>query len=168
MWRKNTSNEFLKKDWSLEQAKEKMTTFCAYQERCLWDARRKLNEKGIKKDEDQDEILDFLIEDGYIDEERFVMSFCRGKFNMKKWGKGRIRRELAFRDISKSLIEKGLMEIDEVAYYDSLLNQVEKKWEQSKESDSFKKRFKIVGYLMQKGYEKDLIEEAIENIISED
>lgn len=164
MWRKNNSNEFLKNSWNQTEAKEKMTTFCAYQERCLWDAKRKLYEKGIK-DDAQNEVLDFLIEEGYIDEERFAKSFCRGKFGMKKWGKGRIRRELAFRDIPKSLIEEGLKEIDDVAYFDTLLNEAEKKWEQTKESEPFKKRFKVIGYLMQKGFEKDLIEEAMEGLI---
>lgn len=137
--------------------------FCAYQERCVWDARRKMQEREVAE-EDQERVLEYLIQEKFIDEERYVRAFARGKFNFKKWGRNRISMELRMRKISESLIRKGIAEIDPVAYYDTLLEQTERRWEREKETDPFKKRFKVVGYLMQKGFEKDLIEEALDAI----
>jgi regulatory protein len=57
-----------------------------------------------------------------------------------------------------------MTEIDPVEYWDTLLNQTEKKWDQTKESDPFKKKYKVGQYLMSKGFEYDLIKEAIENL----
>jgi regulatory protein len=150
-----------KKNWALEEAHEKLTTCCAYQERCPWDVRRKLAEKGIDG-ENADKLIQEMIAEEYVDEERYARSFCRGKFRIKKWGRSRIQRDLKMRQVPEKTIKLALTEIDPIEYYDTLLNQTEKKWEQTKESDPFKKKYKISQYLMSKGYEYDLIKEAIE------
>jgi len=164
-WRKNNPSPSIKKSWSQEEAKEKLSTYCAYQERCIWEVRRKLFEKGISE-EFGDQLIDFLIDEKFLDEERYARSFARGKFRLKKWGRNRIKMELKMRQIPENLIRKGLSEIDPEEYYDTLLSETEKKWEKTHDADLYKKKFKVVGYLMQKGFEQDLIQEAIDSIKS--
>ncbi|MDF2156666.1 regulatory protein RecX [Algoriphagus sp. CAU 1675] len=162
-WGKNYPDQSPKKPWSFEEAKEKLASYCAYQERCIWEVKKKMYEKGVK-DEDKEELIAYLISEKFLDEERYAMAFARGKFLLKRWGKSRIARELKMRQIPQSLIQKGLSEIDPIDYYDTLLAETEKKWERTPEKDPFKKRFKVIGYLMGKGFEQDLIQEAIENL----
>ncbi|GAB2475794.1 regulatory protein RecX [Algoriphagus taiwanensis] len=159
-WGKNNDYQTPKNYWSVQEAKEKIQNFCAYQERCAWEVRRKLFEKGIQE-KDIEELLEFLTQEGYLDEERFARSFARGKFRLKKWGKNRIQQELRLRKISQASIRAALVEIDPEEYYDTLLTQTEKKWESTQEKDPFKKRFKVIQYLMSRGFEQDLIQEAI-------
>jgi regulatory protein len=151
-----------KKNWSLEEAHEKLTTFCAYQERCPWDVRKKLAEKGIDGEKAEKLIQEMIVEE-YVDEERYARSFCRGKFRIKKWGKSRIQRELKMRQVPEKIIKLALTEIDPVEYYDVLLNEVEKKLESTKEADLFKKKYKVSQYLMSRGFEYDLIKEALDD-----
>lgn len=165
-WGKFKGNESAKKTWSAEEAFEKLTTYCAYQERCPWEVRRKLYEKGIK-DEKADKLIDELITEQYVDEERFAKSFCRGKFRLKHWGKNRIRMELKMKEIPESVIRKGLSEINPEEYYDTLLTQTEKKWESTHEPEAYKKKYKVTQYLMTKGFEMDLVKEAIESLQSQ-
>ncbi len=159
-------NESGKISWSQEEAFEKLTTFCAYQERCPWEIRRKLYEKGIT-DEKAEQLIEELIAEEFVNEERYARAFARGKFRLKKWGRNRIRMELKMREISEELIRKGLSEIDPEEYYDTLLSQTEKKWESTHESDSFKKKYKVTQYLMTRGFEMDLVKEAIESLDSQ-
>ncbi len=165
-WGKYKPNESGKNSWSQEEAFEKLTTFCAYQERCPWEVRRKLYEKDIK-DEPAEKIIAELIAAEFVNEERYARSFARGKFRLKKWGRNRIRMELKMREISEDLIRKGLSEIDPEEYYDTLLTQTEKKWETTREPEAYKKKFKVTQYLMNKGFEMDLVKEAIESLISD-
>lgn len=165
-WGKYKPNESGKNSWSQEEAFEKLTTFCAYQDRCSWEIRRKLYEKGIK-DEPAEKIIAELVKEEFVNEERYAIAFARGKFRLKKWGRNRIRMELKMREISEALIRKGLSEIDPEEYYDTLLSQSEKKWESTHESDSFKKKYKVTQYMIMKGFEMDLVKEAIENLISD-
>lgn len=163
-WGRNNPQQARKTNWSVEEAKEKIAAFCAYQERCIWDVRRKLFEKGISGGKEE-ELINFLLKEKFLDEERFTRAFARGKFRLKKWGRNRIRMEMKMRQIPEPLIRKGLAEIDPVEYYDTLLGEAEKKWEKIKESDPYKKRFKVVGYLMQRGFEQDLVQEAIDSLL---
>lgn len=162
-WGKNNDYQTPKNYWSVQEVQEKIQNFCAYQERCAWEVRRKLFEKGIEE-KDTEELLESLIQEGYLNEERFARSFARGKFRLKKWGKNRIQQELRLRKISPSSICAALAEIDPEEYYDTLLTQTEKKWESTQEKDPFKKRFKVIQYLMTRGFEQDLIQEAIESM----
>lgn len=166
VWRKNNQEQSSKKYWALDEAKEKLSTYCAYQERCIWETRRKLYEKGIQEPE-SDELIDYLIDTNFINEERYAQSFVRGKFRQKKWGKNRIRRELQMRQISQEHIRSGMMEIEPEEYYDTLLAQTEKHWERIKEPDLYKKKYKVINYLMGKGFEMDLLKEAIESLQSQ-
>ncbi|GAA0879250.1 regulatory protein RecX [Algoriphagus jejuensis] len=159
-WGKNNPDDAPKKYWSSDEAKGKLETYCAYQERCQWEARRKLYEKGIKGDAAEELICDMIGAD-FLNEERFARSFARGKFRMRHWGRTRITRELKLRQISAACIRLGLSEIDPEEYYDTLLTQAEKKWEQTPEKDPFKKKYKVIGYLMSKGFEQDLVQEAV-------
>lgn len=165
-WGKYKPNESGKKSWTLDQAYEKLTTYCAYQERCPWEIRRKLYENGIK-DDPAEKIIDELIAEEFVDVERYARAFARGKFRLKKWGKGRIRMELKMREVSEDLIRKGLSEINPEEYYDTLLAQTEKKWRTTHDADIYKKKFKVTQYLMTKGFELDLVKEAIESLEAE-
>jgi regulatory protein len=122
-----------------------------------------LAEKGIEGEAAEKLIAEMIAEE-YMDEERYARSFCRGKFRIKKWGRSRIQRELKMRQVPEKIIKLALTEIDPIEYYDTLLNQTEKKWESSNESDLFKKKYKINQFLMSRGFEYDLIKEAIEEI----
>ena len=163
MWRKDYLNEGPKNSWQPEQVKEKMMAYCAYQDRCVWEAKRKMSEKQVSTDVQQ-EVLGYLLEEKFIDEERFAKAFCRGKFNMKKWGRKRLSMELKMRGIPEDLIRKGLSEIDPYAYYDTLLAELEKRWEREKETDPKKKNYKVTQYLMSRGFEYDLIRDAISDL----
>lgn len=165
-WGKNNPDQSPKKNWTQEEAKGKLETYCGYQERSAWEVRRKLYEKGIQGNP-ADSLIEEMFRDGFLDEERFARSFARGKFRLKKWGRGRIIRELKLREISPNLIQAGLSEIDPDEYYDTLLAQTEKKWEKTKEKDSYKKRYLVLQYLVSKGFEQDLIKEALESIQSQ-
>src|SRR5690606_23380424 len=105
-----------------------------------------------------DTIMIYLIQNGFLNEERFARSFVRGKFNQKSWGRIKIRVELKKRKIPAKMIESALSEIDEVNYLQTLENLFEKKKQSLKnERESFKKKAKIRNYLLQKGYESEII-----------
>ncbi len=157
---RNNPDHAPKKSWSLGEAKGKLETYCAYQERSPWEVRRKLHEKGIQGDQ-AEELIGEMVRADFLNEERFARSFARGKFRLGHWGKTRITRELKLRKISAKCVQLALSEIDPEEYYDTLLTQAEKKWEKTPEKDPFRKRYKVIGYLMAKGFEQDLVQEAV-------
>ncbi len=149
-----------KKYLSKDEALAKLQRYCAYQDRCHKEVRTKLINIGIYGDV-LEEIISELIQDNFLNEERFARSYARGKFRIRRWGKNKILRELKSRNISEYCIRKAMEEMETLNYEETLNQLIEKKWKESRETNVFKKRSKIAKYLAQKGYEYSLIWPAI-------
>ena len=113
---------------------------------------------------EKEQILVYLIENNFINEERFAKSFVRGKHNYKNWGRNRIIQELKFRNISSKLIEIALREINNDEYLIRFNTIAEKHWLQIKERKGQKKNKKFVDYLLRKGFESNLIYEKLKEL----
>ncbi|MEJ4089672.1 regulatory protein RecX [Galbibacter orientalis] len=152
------------KSYTVEEAKRKLESYCAYQDRCHKEVVNKLRDmKMIPLAIDT--IIAHLIKHNFLNEERFAKSFARGKFNIKKWGKNRIVRELKFREISRFNIQTALKEISEEDYYKTLHALAEKRANQITEKDRFKKKKKIVDYLLYRGWESHLVYDKVNELI---
>lgn len=134
----------------------KMQSWCAYQERCQQDARDKLYELGMWE-EAVENIISQLIQDNFLNEERFAMQFARGKFAIKKWGRIKIKQELKQKRISDYCLKKALQQIDETEYLATLKKIMDSKRKLIKEKNPVKLNYKLMNYALSKGYEKDLV-----------
>jgi regulatory protein len=147
----------------LKEIQKKMEYYCAYQERCYKEVEEKLYSYAVTSSE-KEAILTHLIEQNYINEERFAQSFVRGKHNYKLWGKNRIINELKFRNISSRIIEIALKELPETTYLSNFHSLAEKNWENNTERKGQKKNKKFVDFLLRKGYETHLIYDKLKEL----
>jgi regulatory protein len=140
-----------------------ITRYCQYQERCHSEVRNKLYELGCHTKEVDDKIAT-LIESGLLNEERFARAFARGRFRLKQWGREKIKQQLQLKKISPYCIKKAMLEIDGEDYDNTLNKLFEKKLVELKtERSKIVKKTKIFRYMVQKGYEKDIILDKIRN-----
>lgn len=149
-----------KRVYDIKIAIERLKNYCALQDRCQWDVAQKMKEWGLLE-MTQNHILEILIQEKYVDEERFAQSFCRGKFLIKKWGKVKITNELKKKKISDICIKKGLEEID-LTEYDLLLeNLLTKKNDTLRDKNHFTRKSKLARFLIQRGFEGNLVWDKI-------
>lgn len=142
-----------------EQALQKAKHYCGYQERSHNEVKEKLYSLGLWK-KDVEETISQLIEENYLNEERYAIAFAGGKFRMKNWGRIKIKYELRQKKISAYCIKKAMKEIDDDDYKKTFSKLAEVKWESLKgEKNIFIKKRKMQDYLMQKGFEYELINE---------
>lgn len=151
----------MKKFYTVSEALTSLENFCAYRERCHKEVEEKLRQLELIP-EAREHIILSLLSSNHLNEERYARAFARGKHRIKYWGKQRIVRELKFRDISSANIKIALSEIDADEYVETLHRIAQKQWESSTEPDLFKKRKKCFEFLLRKGYETDLIQQAVE------
>lgn len=147
----------------LSQIKKKLADYCVYQDRSHYEVEQKLKELRTLNEDERGEILIWLIQNNFLNEERFSKSYARGKFYQKKWGKIKIKQGLKQKRIPTNLIDKGIEEINEEDYKSTLTELIEKKWNIIRESEVYLKKKKIYNYLLQKGYEYNLINEILKN-----
>ena len=141
-------------------ALEKGASYCAYQERSQHEVRQKLYELKLDSD-DVEEVLMMLIQEGFVNEERFAKAYCRGKFNQNKWGRNKIKQGLKLKKVSDRCILKGLEEIDDSNYQDVLTSLLEKKRATIKDKNQWVIKNKLMNYAIQKGYEGEIIQKLI-------
>lgn len=148
---------------SFTETLKKLEHYCSYQERCHQEVSIKLKQLGAAA-RDQDLILVSLIENNYLNEERFARSFARGKHRIKFWGKIRIVNELKARFISAPNIKCALSELSDAEYYETFEKLSERAWDSILEKNIVKKRKKYCDYLLRKGWESDLVYEKMQRL----
>ena len=119
------------KTYSVDEALVKLKKYCAYQDRCHQEVHKKLKEMRRIPDA-INHIIVILIQENYLNEQRFANAFVSGKFRIKKWGRKRLYLELKKRDISKKTIEKSLLQISEEEYLSTFHDLASKKAESIK------------------------------------
>ena len=150
-----------KKQLTKEQALQKLKHYCGYQERCHSEVKQKLYDLGVWK-KDHDEIIATLIEEGYLNEERFAIAFAGGRFRIKQWGRVKIKYELKQKQVSEYSIKKALKQINAEEYLSVLKKLAGEKYASLKNEQYLVRKKKTIDYLMQRGFEGELVREAIE------
>lgn len=132
-----------------DAALKKMLHYCNYQDRCEKEILSKLNSLEVSES-DASFIMNFLREEGFVNDERYCRSFVKGKLNLKKWGVNKIKLSLLAKGIDKNIIDGVISEIDVDIYKEGLQNLLRNK--KIDETDPYKRKAKLIRYAMSKGY----------------
>ena len=143
------------KKFTPDQAKQKILHYCAYQERSHQEVKSKLYSMGLHLS-DVDELLSYLLTEGFLNEERFAKTYAGGKFRLKKWGKIKIEHALESKGLTKNCIRLGLKEIEEDEYEKTLIELLNSKMKTIEDSNAYSLRDRLSKFALQKGYEPEL------------
>jgi regulatory protein len=146
-----------------EQALQKLKHFCAYQERCHSEVKDKLYKLGVRIRE-HDAIMATLIEEDYLNEERFAVAYAGGKWRVKKWGRVKIKYELKQKGVTDYCIKKALKQIGEEEYRKVLSQQAAAKYAALKSEQHLVRKKKTADYLLGRGFESALIKEILPDL----
>lgn len=149
----NEANEKLS---GLKTILHKAQAYCAYQERCTHDVTQKLHEWGVDKTRIP-KIIKKLTDENFINDQRFTETFVRSKFRLKKWGRNKIAYELRLKKTPDALILEYLQTINDVEYQNTIQILITQKTKEIKEKDLYKKKQKIVRFLVSRGFEAELV-----------
>ena len=151
-----------KKRLTKEQVLQKLRFYCRYQQRCQSEVKEKLFELGVNK-KDHDELITELVKENCLNDERFAVAFASGRFKLKQWGRKKIQKGLREKRVSDEIAQKALEQINKKEY-GAILNKLAKeRYAALKHEQHLVRKKKTMDYLMQKGYELDLVKEAINN-----
>jgi len=151
------------KSYTVQEALQKLSRYCVYQDRCHQEVERKLKDMNMIP-EARAKIISELINHDFLNEERFALNYVRGKFNQKGYGRIRLRRELKRRKITEYLIKKAIKQINEGEYLDKLAKLALKKFKALEKNQSWSSKNKLKNHLIYKGFEIELIMDEINSL----
>lgn len=140
---------------------KKVLHYCAYQDRCTQEVRTKLATFDMP-DSEKEKTVKLLVDEGYLDDERYASTFVRSKIHLKKWGVNKIKMALKMKGVNDEIISNALSEIDPEVYRKELLKVLKSK--KINETDPYKRRAKLAQYAIQKGYEPSLVWDVVKNL----
>jgi regulatory protein len=145
---------------SVQEALQKAMNYCVYQDRCHREVEEKIEKMGMQE-EAKAYIIQELIRHDFLNEERFVESFIRGKFYYKQWGKQKIKYHLKQKDVPEKLIDRNMSVINDKDYRQTIHDLMGKKLS-GKNKPGLKLKQKVIRSLQSKGYEFSLIMDALQ------
>lgn len=151
---------------TFDEIKQKLVNYCVYQDRCHSEVEQKMREFMLIP-EAKDALYLYLLQENYLNEERFTRSYIRGKFNIKRWGRGKIRHHLKFKGIPDKLISRCMDEISDEDYQQVISQQVEKLLPKYKGLPAWQKKSKVLTYLGGRGFEYDEVRAVLERFYEE-
>ena len=155
-----------KKEVSAKSALSKAMFICSRQEKCCFDIRKKLRDWEISY-ADQDEIIQTLIEEKFINEERYTNFYVRDKFRFNKWGRIKITHHLKQKQISEHIISDAISQLNEIEYTRNLNDILRNKIKTIQEEDPYQLRAKLYRFAQGRGFESPLSLRLIDKLISE-
>lgn len=154
----------MKKQFSQQELKLKAAAYCSMSEHCTFEVKKKLTEWGAKESEIE-QIIDYLLKENFLDEQRYAQAFVKDKFRFSKWGKIKLSFELRIKHIPENKITQAITQIDDDDYYNTLFELLKKKDKTIKYSSQNDRKAKLLRFAQSRGFEIDLTLKTIDRII---
>lgn len=143
-----------------EQALTRITSLCSASEYCIHDINEKLYRWGISNT-DSERIIDYLLDEKYIDEARYAQAYTNDKLRFSHWGRIKIKSMLRMKHISDRDINNAFDNISEEEYKSILRDIIKGKAKSEGDAEDYASRAKIIRFALQRGFEMEEITKFI-------
>ncbi|WP_455664512.1 regulatory protein RecX [Phocaeicola sp.] len=157
----------MKGECSENEAKYKAEAYCSSTERCIADVEAKLEQWGATPDITE-KVISHLVNERYIDQQRFCIAFIRDKYRFNQWGKIKISQALRLKKIPADLINIGMEEIDEQEYMEILSKLIEQKKKSIKARTEYERNGKLIRFAVGRGFEMEAILRCVKQVDCDD
>lgn len=139
-----------------EQVLNKLTTLCARGEHCQQEMLDKMRKWEIEEDV-QARVMEYLLKEKFIDEERYTRMFVEEKIKFNKWGRKKLEQALYMKRIPRSIYAPILDDVDEDNYEEILRPLLEAKRKSVTGKSEYEIRGKLIRFALSRGFDMDTI-----------
>lgn len=154
------------KQRSAEDALSSLMNLCARAERSSGDAMRLMHRWGVAQEERQG-VLDKLIEEKFIDDQRYADAYVREKINLSNWGRRKIAEVLGTKGVARGKTEEALLQFDDTMARERIREIIEERIPKTKAKNNYELKGKLMRYGLGRGYEYDEVISAVESLVEE-
>ena len=151
----------MKKEITEQEAFLQLATVCAQAEHCEKEMRDKLKRWGIDESA-QDRIIQRLINERYIDDERYARAFVKDKIRYNKWGRRKVQQALWLKHIDPEIQQRVLNEINDSEYLNVLRPLLRQKRKTVKAESDYELNQKLVRFALGRGFTFDIIRQCLD------
>jgi regulatory protein len=151
----------MKKEMTEQEAYLQLAALCAQAEHCQQEMRDKMRRWGLDETV-QNRIIDRLIKERYVDDERYARAFVKDKIRYNKWGRRKVQQALWMKRIDADIQQQVLDEIDEKEYLDVLRPLLKQKRKSIKAESDYELNQKLLRFALSRGFGFDIIRQCLD------
>ena len=151
----------MKKEMTEQEAYLQLAALCAQAEHCQQEMRDKMRRWGLDETV-QNRIIDRLIKERYVDDERYARAFVKDKIRYNKWGRRKVQQALWMKRIDADIQQRVLDEIDEKEYLDVLRPLLKQKRKSIKAESDYELNQKLLRFALSRGFGFDIIRQCLD------
>ena len=152
---------FIKKEMTGQQAYQKLSELCARSEHCQQEMLEKMRQWGVSEEE-QAQVMERLIKERYVDDDRFARAFIYDKIRYNKWGRRKVEQALWMKRIDEQISKSILDDIDDVEYLSILRPLLKQRRKSTKANSEYELTMKLIKFALSRGFTMDIIKQCIE------
>lgn len=138
-----------------------LAALCAQAEHCQWEMVEKMRKWEIPE-EAQARIMERLVKERYVDDERFARAFAKDKVRYNKWGRRKVEQALWQKHIDEDIRKNVLNEIDDEEYLSVLRPLLKQKRKSIKAQNDYELNQKLMRFALDRGFTFDIIKQCID------
>lgn len=151
-----------KKPISEEKVLWRLAEQCSRCEHSTGEVDQKMRQWGLTAAE-REHIIDRLVEEKYVDNERFCRAFVSDKIRFDKWGRRKIETALYKKGVGRDVFDPILDAVDNEKYVETLRELLAMKRRTTKAESEYELNGKLIKYAMSRGYTYDVIRKCIDS-----
>lgn len=149
------------KEMTAEQAFLRLSALCAKGEHCQQDMLEKMRLWGVSE-ADQASVMERLVGERYVDDERYCRAFVSDKIKYAKWGRRKVEQALWLKHIDREIVQEVLNEVADREYADVLRPMLQQKRRSIHAKNDYELRMKLIKWALSRGYGMDIIRQCME------
>ena len=138
-----------------------LASLCAQAEHCQWEMIEKMRRWELS-DEAQARIMERLVKERYVDDERFARAFVKDKVRYNKWGRRKVEQALWAKHIDETIRQTVLDEVDDEEYIRVLRPLIQQKRKTTKANSDYELNGKLIRFAISRGFTMDIIRQCID------
>jgi len=151
----------IKKEMTGQQAYLKLTALCARSEHCQQEMLDKMRQWGVSEEE-QAQVMQRLVNERYVDDERFTRAFVNDKIRYNKWGRRKVEQALWMKRIDEHIARAILDEVDDEEYTATLTPMLKQKRRTTKANSDYELNMKLIKFALSRGFTMDIIKQCLD------
>ncbi len=146
-----------------QEAYLQLAALCAKCEHCQWEMTEKMVRWGLDEAQ-QHRVLQRLVKERFVDDERYARAFVKDKVVYNKWGRRKVEQALWQKHIAADIRQQVLDEVEDNAYLDTLVPLLQQKKRSIKADSDYERNQKLIRFALGRGFTYDMIEQALGNL----
>ena len=138
-----------------------LAALCAQAEHCQWEMQEKMRRWELPEEE-QARVMQRLVSERYVDDERYARAFVKDKVRYNKWGRRKVEQALWQKHIDDDIRQRVLDEVDDSEYLAVLKPLLQQKRRSTKAANDYELNQKLVRFAVSRGFTFDIIRQCLE------